>query len=195
MGATDTLYHDSPVRRDTVRMRVLLAAGCALLLAGCGGDRSARLPEPDVATEITVTSPAFVDGGPIPAEYTCRGAGRSPELSWRGVPAGAASLAVVVTDPDAPGGTFVHWLLYDVRPADGSLPAGAAAPPGAKEADNSGGKPGWYAPCPPSGVHHYVFTVFALERAVTGRSTQDVLDDIGRAALARGRLTGLVSAS
>jgi len=175
-------------------MRVPLALGCALLLAGCGGDSSARVPEPDVASAITVTSPAFGDGGPIPAEYTCRGAGRSPELSWTGVPADAASLALVVSDPDAPGGTFIHWLLYDLPPADGRLPAGAAPPPDAKQADNSGGKPGWYAPCPPSGTHHYAFTVYALNRAVTGRSTQNVLDDIGRAALARGTLTGLVSA-
>ena len=96
--------------------------------------------------------------------------------------------------PGAPGGTFVHWLLYDLPPADGGLPANAATPPGARQADKSGGKPGWDAPCPPSGTHHYVFTVYALNRAVTGRSTQDILDDLGRAALAQGTLTGLVSA-
>jgi Raf kinase inhibitor-like YbhB/YbcL family protein len=175
-------------------MRVLLVAGCALLLTGCGGDGSARVPEPDVASTITVSSPAFPDGGPIPAEYTCHGAGRSPQLTWKGVPAEAATLAVVVTDPDAPGGTFIHWLLYDLRSTESGLPAGTATPPGAKEAENSGGTSGWYPPCPPSGTHHYVFSVYALSRAATGRSTKDILDDLGRAALARGTLTGLVSA-
>ena len=150
-------------------------------------------PESGAADTITVTSPAFDDGQPIPREHTCKGAGRSPELAWRGVPGEATSLALVVSDPDAPGGTFVHWVLYDLPPGDGRLLAGQR-PAGAREADNSGGKKGWYPPCPPSGTHRYVFTVYALREHAGGRSTQDILDQIGRTAIARGALVGLVSA-
>jgi Raf kinase inhibitor-like YbhB/YbcL family protein len=152
-----------------------------------------RVPELGVADAIAVTSPAFGEGQPIPRDYTCKGPGRSPELRWRGVPTDAKSLALVVSDPDAPKGTFVHWVLYDLPAQDGGLPSGGA-PPGAREADNSAGKKGWYPPCPPSGTHHYQFTVYALRGPVTAQSTQDVLDEIGRLAVARGRLTGLVAA-
>ena len=165
----------------------------ALIVAGCGGDDVMRVPEPEVAESIVVTSPAFADGRPIPREYTCHGAGRSPELAWRGVPADARSLALVVSDPDAPGGTFIHWVLYDLPPRDGGLAPGQS-PPGAREAENSGGRTGWYPPCPPSGTHRYPFTVYALSGPASGRSTQDILDDIGRRAIARGTLTGLVAA-
>ena len=153
-----------------------------------------KVPEPGVAKSITVTSRAFADGRQIPREHTCKGAGSPPDLAWRGVPDGAASLALVVSDPDAPRGTFVHWVLYDLPPRDGGLASGDSAP-GAREAENSGGKPGWYPPCPPSGTHRYVFAVYALSGPASGRSTQDILDDIGRRAVASGTLTGLVSAA
>lgn len=152
-----------------------------------------RVPEPEVAETITVTSPAFEDGGPIPPEHTCHGEGHFPALAWRGVPPGARSLALVVSDPDAPRGTFVHWVLYDLPPEDGALAAGRV-PAEAREADNSGGTRGWYPPCPPSGTHHYLFTVYALSEPVRGRSTQAVLDEIDRRAVARGTLTGVVTA-
>lgn len=177
-----------------MRKAVLVAAG-TLLVAGCGGggDR-ADAPAPSGAPQtITVTSSAFTDGRPIPREFTCTGGGAAPELAWRGVPAGAASVALVVTDPDAPGGTFVHWVLYGLPPRDGQL-AGDRPPAGASEADNSGGDKGWTPPCPPSGTHHYHFTVYALSGRPSGSSTQDVLDSIGGMTLARGELTGVVSA-
>jgi Raf kinase inhibitor-like YbhB/YbcL family protein len=165
----------------------------AMVTAACGGGDDVRVPEPSVADTIAVTSPAFADGQLIPRDHTCKGAGRPPELVWRGVPADAKSVALVVSDPDAPKGTFLHWVLYDLPPRDGGLPGGEA-PPGAREADNSAGKAGWYPPCPPSGTHHYLFTVYALSAQVSARSTQDVLDELGRLAVARGRVTGVVAA-
>jgi Raf kinase inhibitor-like YbhB/YbcL family protein len=176
-----------------VRAGLLVVAG-ALLVAGCGGGDAATTPPPSAASAtITVTSPVFADGQQIPRDYTCHGTGAAPELAWRGVPAQAASLALVVSDPDAPSGTFIHWVLYDLPPRDGLLVAGRA-PAGAHEADNSGGTAGWTPPCPPSGTHHYHFTVYALTGEPGGGSAQDVLDQIGRSTLARGELTGLVSA-
>jgi len=178
---------------DNDRMRAALVVACALVAAACSEGSSMKVPEPDVASSIAVTSQAFADGQPIPRDFTCRGAGRVPALSWHGIPAEAASLAVVVSDPDAPSGTFIHWLLYNLPPRDGTLASGEP-PAGAKEAKNSGGKTGWYAPCPPSGKHRYVFAVYALREPVIGGSTQEILDDIGGKAVARGTLTGLVSA-
>jgi Raf kinase inhibitor-like YbhB/YbcL family protein len=163
------------------------------MLAGCGGGEAVRVPEPDITQTIVVTSSAFDDGHPIPRRYTCRGTGQSPQLSWSGIPAGTTSLAVVVSDPDAPGGTFIHWLLYDMPPRDGSFAPGAK-PAGAREASNSAGRVGWYPPCPPSGTHRYRFTVYALGGQVGGGSTQDILDRVARLAMARGTLTGLVTA-
>jgi Raf kinase inhibitor-like YbhB/YbcL family protein len=168
--------------------------GAAALLAGCGGGgERADAPAPSAAATIRVTSSAFADGQPIPQEFTCTGTGAAPDLVWRGVPAGARSVALVVTDPDAPGGTFVHWVLYGLPPRDGQL-AGDRPPAGATEADNSRGQAGWTPPCPPSGTHHYHFTVYALSGRPSGRSTQEVLDSIGGITLARGELTGTVSA-
>jgi Raf kinase inhibitor-like YbhB/YbcL family protein len=141
---------------------------------------------------ITVTSPDFADGATIPEQYTCRGAGTFPSLAWRGVPAEATSVALTVLDPDAPRGTFVHWVLYDLPAGDGGLTSGTV-PAGASEGTNSGGRSGWYPPCPPSGQHHYVFTVHALTAPVAG-SGQAVLDEIRRGAVAHGTLTGLVAA-
>jgi Raf kinase inhibitor-like YbhB/YbcL family protein len=165
-----------------------------MLLAGCGGGDAMQVPTGTATTgAITVQSSAFVEGATIPEAFTCRGAGGAPPLTWSGVPDGAASLALVVSDPDAPGGTWVHWVVYDLPPSDGGLPT-AQVPSGAHEADNSGGSSGWAPPCPPSGTHHYLFTVHALDQPVSGASTQDLLDEIGRHAVTSGTLTGLVSA-
>jgi Raf kinase inhibitor-like YbhB/YbcL family protein len=142
-------------------------------------------------TSITVTSTAFREGSTIPRKYTCDGAGTSPPLAWTGTPAEAEALAIVVDDPDAPHGTFIHWVLLDVDPKITSLAEGSA-PPGAKQADNSAGKPSYYGPCPPSGTHHYRFTVYALPRATnlpTGTKLADALKAIEAGAIARGRLT------
>ncbi len=184
-------------------MRAATVLVVVLALAGCGGgdDTQAASPEPS-ATEtagatasatIQVTSPAFQEGATIPEQHTCRGTGVSPELRWEGVPAGAASVALVVTDPDAPGGTFLHWLVTGIAAEVGGVPADAV-PDGAQEGDNSAGTAGWFPPCPPSGTHRYVFTVHALDAPVDGGSSEQVLDAIADRAIASGSLIGLVSA-
>ncbi len=114
---------------------------------------------------LLLMSPAFPPGGEIPREYTCDGSDISPPLSWSGVPAGTASLVLVVEDPDAPRGTFRHWGLYDMPPTAQGLPAGQPAS-GWHEARNDFGKIGYGGPCPPpgAGVHHYHFRLLALNR-------------------------------
>lgn len=152
-----------------------------------------RIPEPGVPKTISVTSSRFAERQYIPVRHTCSGAGSSPPISWTGVPSQAVSVAVVVSDPDAPRGTFLHWLLYDLPPGDGGLAEGEV-PAHARQGENSGRRTGWYPPCPPAGTHRYVFAVYALDAGLTAGTTDRVLGEIGRHALAWGTLTGLVAA-
>jgi hypothetical protein len=108
---------------------------------------------------LMITSPAFEAEGIIPAQYTCDGAEVSPPLHIEQIPDGAASLAMKVEDPDAPGGTFIHWLVWNINPA-ADIEAGAL--PGIS-GKNSAGKTGYHGPCPPSGRHRYYFHIYALD--------------------------------
>jgi Raf kinase inhibitor-like YbhB/YbcL family protein len=170
-------------------VRLVLLA-CALLLAACS--RTPAPPSAPAGGGLTVTSPDFGDGSAIPSGFTCAGGGHRPELAWSGV--SAADWAIVVDDPDAPGGDFYHWIVVDVPGAVSRV--ASSLPAGARELRNSAGSTGWTAPCPPSGTHHYRFTVYAL-KAPTGlpadASVSDAFDRISAAATAQGRLTGLVT--
>jgi Raf kinase inhibitor-like YbhB/YbcL family protein len=176
--------------------RMIAIGIVAALAAGCGGGDHATAPAPSATAAIQVTSSAFTPGGPIPSGFTCRGAGQAPPLAWSGAGTPPA-LAVVVDDPDAPGGTFVHWIVLDLPGSTTSLPAGGALPAGAAQAQSSAGRPGWTPPCPPSGTHHYRFTVYALREPTgldDGVPAADALGAIDRLTTARGQLVGLVSA-
>jgi Raf kinase inhibitor-like YbhB/YbcL family protein len=177
-----------------VSRRGFAVAGAALLLSGCGGGSAPAPPEPSTAGKLTVTSTAFAEGGTIPAAFTCAGAGRRPPLAWTGDSGGARALAVVVDDPDAPKGDFYHWVVVDL-PA-GTTSIGDSVPGAAHELENSAGGTGWTPPCPPSGTHHYRFTVYGLSAAtgLTGAaSPSEAFTAIGKAATAQGRLTGVVT--
>lgn len=152
-----------------------------------------HVPEPTAPRTIRVTSHDVTEGGTIPEWVTCRGDGASPSFAWAGVGEGTVALAVVVSDPDAPRGTFLHWLVTGLPPHDGAFSRGGA-PDGAVELANSTGDVGWCPPCPPSGTHRYVFAVHALDAHVTGGSSQETLDAIARHTVAWGALTGLVTA-
>lgn len=108
------------------------------------------------AAPFTLTSTAFAEGAPIPREFSCQGEEVSPPLSWAGVPSGTAALVLFVDDPDARG--YVHWVVLDLPGEDGALPRGVKA---TDEWPKQGGR-GWRGPCPPSGMHHYRFTLSAL---------------------------------
>ena len=151
-----------------------------------------RFPQPSIPATITVTSPEFTAGAVIPARFTCRGERISPAFSWRGVPAEAKQLAVVVSDPDAPLRTFLHWLVTGLPATDGGFEEGAA-PAGGRQWTNSGGKQGWYPPCPPFGTHRYFFQVFALDAPVDGNTSKEALRHIDAHTIAWGSLMGTVS--
>lgn len=176
-------------RRLWMALLLTAAAACSSPAGGKAADAlgSAKLPD-----AINVTAP-FAEGAAIPARYSCDGQNVSPELSWSGVPAGTASIALVVDDPDAPGGTYVHWVLFAIPPTVTSVAEGAA-PAGARQGRNRAGHDRYDGPCPPKGKpHHYRFSVYALREQVSAASdakTDDVLRRIEKAAVARGRVTG-----
>ncbi|MFO1091521.1 MAG: YbhB/YbcL family Raf kinase inhibitor-like protein [Hyphomicrobiales bacterium] len=121
---------------------------------------------------MDLTSPAFLDGGSIPAKYTCEGANVSPPLVWASVPKGTKSLALIVDDPDAPDPaapkvTWVHWVLYNLPPDLPGLPENAEArglPKGAAAGLNDFKETRYGGPCPPIGRHRYVHKLYALDR-------------------------------
>ncbi len=133
---------------------------------------------------LKISSPAFADNTTIPAQYACTGADTSPPLKWSGVPADAGALALIVEDPDAPGGTFIHWVAYDMPPSQAGLESGVAQgeamPDGGKQGINGFRKAGYNGPCPPPGSpHHYHFRLFALDQAVNPQTpaTASALED------------------
>ena len=178
-----------------------LLPACALLV-GCTSsqpEQPAAPPPPQAYTPgvaFAVTSSAFPANGAIPAQYTCKGAGTPPPISWSGDMKGAPVVAVVVFDPDAPGGDFTHWAIYDLPSSVTSLTS-ASLPAGAKQAKNSSGKVGWTPPCPPSGTHHYHFAVYAMRQPTglkDGLAADDVRHAIAANAVAYGEVIGTVSA-
>lgn len=147
---------------------------------------------------LKVSSPAFQEGGEIPLRYSCEGEDVSPVLQWSDPPEGTKSIALIMDDPDAPGGTFTHWVLYNLPPDSRSLPeaipAKAEPSTGTLQGKNDFQKTGYSGPCPPPGrPHRYQFTVYALDRALNleaGISQRQLREAIEGHILAQGRLTG-----
>jgi Raf kinase inhibitor-like YbhB/YbcL family protein len=146
----------------------------------------------DAPEKMTISSTAFGEGDPIPRRFTCDGEGDPPPLDWDGVPKATAALALVVDDPDAPRGTFVHWVVLDLPRATTGVDGGAL-PPGAVQAKNSAGRASYFPPCPPSGTHRYRFTVYALSERTglrDGADLEKALRAVASSAAAQGRLVG-----
>jgi Raf kinase inhibitor-like YbhB/YbcL family protein len=140
------------------------------------------------SSPLTVASPDLA-GGRFPREFTCDGANRLPRLEWSTPPSGTQELAIEMLDPDAPGGTFTHWLAYGIPSAISGL---AALPPDALEGINDFGRRGYAGPCPPRGAaHHYHFVVLALDTrlGLAAGATRSALESgITGHVLARGEL-------
>lgn len=113
-------------------------------------------------TPMKLTSPEFMHGKPIPAKYTCDGGEVSPPLVIESVPPEAKSLALIVDDPDAPAGLWVHWVLWNIDPTTRQIAQGSV-PPGAQQGLNSWKQARYGGPCPPSGTHRYFFRLYALK--------------------------------
>jgi hypothetical protein len=149
--------------------------------------------------ELTVSSTVFREGETIPAKYTCQGEDISPPIAWGEPPDGTRSLALIVDDPDAPGGVFTHWIIFnlpaDTRQLPAAVPTQSQLDSGARQGKTDFGRVGYGEPCPPPGKpHRYQFTVYALDRTLdlaAGVSRSQVLEAMQGNILSRGRLTGI----
>ena len=141
---------------------------------------------------LSVSSTSFKNKGMIPSEYTCDGIDISPSLDIKGIPAGTKSLVLIVDDPDAPMGTWVHWVVWNI-PSKERIEENTA--PGI-QGKNSAGRNSWHGPCPPSGTHRYFFKVYALDKILdlsTSSGKNEVEKAIDGHILAKGETMGLYS--
>ena len=181
-----------------------LPIGCAflvLLFLGCASRQpTAQAPTPSPKEDkaaIKLTSTAFKEGQAIPRTYTCDGVNVSPPLEWSGVPKTAKTVAIIADDPDAPAGTWVHWVLYNL-PADNigvveNLPATENLAAGGFQGKNDFEKIGYGGPCPPSGTHRYFFKIYALDSELplkAGATKAELMKAIEGHVVLEGQLMG-----
>ena len=173
----------------------------AALLAACSADRpAASNAVTDGDPTMQLTSTAFQEGADIPSKYTCDDRDISPELAWSGVPEGTRSLALICDDPDAPMGTWVHWVAFNIPVSRTGIAAGEAsaalAANGIVEGLTSFGRTGYGGPCPPSGKHRYYFKLVALDTALaldSGATKSSLIAAMEGHILARAQLMGRYS--
>lgn len=171
-------------------LSVIATAGCSSNQQNITGNISV----------LKLTSSAFQDGGAIPAKYTAGGDNVSPPLYWGSAPADTKSFAIICQDRDSSSGDFTHWIIYNIpsntTQLSESIPPEGSLPNGAEQGMNDFGKIGYSGPDPPSGTHHYVFTVYALNTMLDlnpGISKSEFLNTIKEHVLAQGKLTGTYS--
>jgi hypothetical protein len=183
--------------------RIIFLLLIVVLLSACASSTAepAQVVDDPLAMEeavtIELTSPAFTHEAAIPERYTCVGEDISPALAWGEPPAGTQSFALIMDDPDAPGGTWVHWVLFNIPASARSLPetfpSDATLPDGSMSGNSSFGGPGYGGPCPPSGTHRYFFKLYALDEmlAISAGATKGELEKamVGHI-LATGELMG-----
>jgi Raf kinase inhibitor-like YbhB/YbcL family protein len=185
-----------------------IAGGLILLLLsvglfGCAGHLETGAQNPpatpvqEKSSGIQLTSGAFKEGQPIPQQYTCDGVNISPPLEWSGVPKTAKTIAIIADDPDAPAGTWVHWVVYNL-PAENiglveNLPATENLKAGGFHGKNDFEKVGYGGPCPPSGTHRYFFKIYALDGELplkAGATKTDLEKAMAGHIVAQGQLMG-----
>jgi Raf kinase inhibitor-like YbhB/YbcL family protein len=189
---------------DPIPLRLLLATVlmAAVGLSGCRAQQEEPLGESARWGKIELSSTAFTEGQPIPKKYTGEGTDVSPPLSWSALPEGTKELALVCDDPDAPGRTWVHWLVYGIPASATGLPEDFASSQrrerelvGVAEGQNSFGQTGYGGPMPPAGhgKHRYFFKLYALDSKLAlepGLDKQSLLASIQGHVLGRGELMG-----
>jgi Raf kinase inhibitor-like YbhB/YbcL family protein len=177
-------------------MNILSAAALlAVFVTACGADDEKF---PGAPMNIQITSTAFADGQPIPAKYTGDGSDISPPLAWSNAPSNTKSFALICDDPDAPAGTWVHWVIWDLPPSAVALaedmPKLDLLPNGAKQGANDFKKTGYNGPAPPRGKpHRYYFKLYALDAVPglkAGATKGDLLKAMQGHVLAQGQLMG-----
>ena len=147
--------------------------------------------------KMEVTSPAFDEGGMIPKQYTCSGVNISPPIKWSNAPKDTKTFAIICDDPDAPAGTWVHWVIFNipamVNELSEKIPPTEVLPDGTKQGKNDFRKIGYDGPCPPSGTHRYFFKVYALSKELdlkAGVTKSELLKAMEDNILSEGQLIG-----
>ena len=154
-------------RATAIVLLMMLASACAQKTAAPTENSATRAASPNQLPAIAITSSAFQNGGAIPRQYTCDGVNVSPPLEWSGLPKSTKTIAIIADDPDAPAGTWVHWVIYNL-PGDTigmveNLPPTEEIKGGGAQGKNDFEKIGYGGPCPPSGTHRYFFKLYALD--------------------------------
>jgi Raf kinase inhibitor-like YbhB/YbcL family protein len=175
-------------------LRRLTAFAGMVLLAGCHRDAI----DQNAPVSVTLTSPSFQNGQPIPVQFTCHGANSSPALSWEALPSGTKSVALTMIDQSSLFVGYVHWLIYNLPAQPNQLPENIphqeTLPGGASQGRNGNGSPGYTGPCPPGkSAHHYMFTVYALNDTISvpaGAGKGEMLKAMQGHVLAVGKLEG-----
>lgn len=171
---------------------ILLAIAGGLLHYYSGGKQPSKLINLDVPL-MNLISPAFSHNSSMPAKYTCDGENISPALEFGEVSEETRSLVLIMDDPDAPGGSWLHWTLWNISPATLMIEDGAV-PEGAVEGTTSFGKTGYGGPCPPSGEHRYVFHAYALDGELSlgaGANREELESAMAGHIIAQAELIGL----
>ena len=171
----------------------------SIFLFSCtGNQKQIESKEKEVAMGIQLTSSAFKEGEPIPSKYTCDGQDISPPLKWSNLPEGTKSLALISDDPDAPMGTWIHWVIYNIPPTvtelEQGVPTSKELPNRAKQGINDFRKIGYGGPCPPSGTHRYFFKLYALDSELNlapGATKNNLLNAMEGHILGMGQLMGI----
>ena len=184
-----------------------VAVALLFMLSGCSSPWSVDTGSDDIESytatshggesmaSLTISSPSFGEQEHIPEKYSCKGDDINPELHIDDVPEGTKSLVLIMDDPDAPSGTFDHWILFDILP-DKLVIGEDSVPSGAKQGRNSFGNNSYGGPCPPSGTHRYQFKLYAVDTTLDlpdGTTKDDVLALIDGHVLEEDMLTGLFS--
>jgi Raf kinase inhibitor-like YbhB/YbcL family protein len=167
------------------------------IVAACA--REAPAPQKEVEMTLSLSSTAFKEGDRIPVKYTCDGQGISPQLAWGEPPQQTQAFVLILDDPDAPGGTFTHWVLFNlpasVRQLEEGIPGQAQLQNGASQGKNDFGRIGYGGPCPPRGTaHRYRFTLYALDKTLDskpGASKKQIVDAMKGHILAQSQLMGI----
>lgn len=185
-------------------MRTMLGAVALIFLMSCTGNAQQELEDGETGTPgetalpaMIITSAAFADSALIPMVYTCDSIDISPPLHWEGIPDSAQSLALIVDDPDAPGQTWVHWVMFDMPPdthgVDAHVPTDTVLANGAIQGISDFKRIGYGGPCPPGGTHRYVFKLYALDTKLgrgAGETKAELLHAMKGHIMARGKLVG-----
>ncbi len=185
---------------NTVCVCIFIPIFLCVCMIGIQAKQIEQIEKEGNSMKLEIRSTAFEEGGSIPKKYTCDGTDISPPLSWTQPPEGTKSLVLICDDPDAPMGTWVHWVLYGLSPDTLELPEDVPDKKeilgGARQGTNDFRRIGYGGPCPPGGTHRYYFKLYAIDSEPglsSGATKKEVLDSIEGHVLAEGQLMGRYS--